>query len=165
MVFDALKLILFPGLMAYAASSDLLTMTIPNRISIALCAGFLVLALASGMDGGATMMHIAAGLIVLGIAFFMFACGWIGGGDAKLAAATALWMGFPNLLEYLIYAGLFGGILTLVLLQFRMLPLPATAARQHWVLRLHSHDSGVPYGIALAASALIVYPHTVWMVT
>ena len=53
--------------------------------------------------------------------------GWIGGGDAKLAAATALWFGFDFLLDYLVYASLFGGVLTLVLIQFRRLPLPGAA--------------------------------------
>ena len=54
--------------------------------------------------------------------------GWIGGGDAKLAAATALWFGFDHLLDYLLYASLFGGALTLVLLQFRQWPLPSPLA-------------------------------------
>jgi prepilin peptidase CpaA len=149
--------------MAYAASSDLLTMKIPNRLSLALGGGFLLLALASGMGASAIMMHAAAGLTVLAVAFCFFACGWIGGGDAKLAAATALWLGFPYLAEYLVYAGLLGGALTLLMLQYRALPLPATVARQEWALRLHRRDGGVPYGIALAASALVVYPHTIWM--
>ena len=67
----------------------------------------------------------AAAALVLVVAFGFFTQGWIGGGDAKLAAATALWFGFDHLLDYLIYASLFGGVLTLLLLQFRMLPLPA----------------------------------------
>jgi prepilin peptidase CpaA len=32
-----------------------------------------------------------------------------------------------------------------------------------WVQRLHQKDGGVPYGIALAAAALVVYPDTIWM--
>jgi prepilin peptidase CpaA len=28
---------------------------------------------------------------------------------------------------------------------------------------LHEPNGGVPYGIALAAAALIVYPNTMWM--
>ena len=56
-----------------------------------------------------------------------------------------------------------GGALTLLLIQFRMLALPQTLARQQWLARLHSKDSGVPYGIALAAAALLVYPDTAWM--
>jgi prepilin peptidase CpaA len=99
----------------------------------------------------------------LAVAFGCFSQGWIGGGDAKLAAATALWFGFDHLLDYLIYASLFGGILTLVLIQFRRLPLPAFMERQPWVMRLHEAGGGVPYGIALAAAALMVYPKTDWM--
>ena len=86
-----------------------------------------------------------------------------GGGDAKLAAATALWLGFDHLLPYLVYASLFGGALTLLLIQFRLAPLPGWLARQEWVQRLHRKDGGVPYGIALAAAALAVYPETQWM--
>jgi prepilin peptidase CpaA len=101
--------------------------------------------------------------LVFVVTFIFFAAGWIGGGDAKLAAATALWLGFDHLLTYLIYASLFGGALTLLLIQFRRAPLPAVLARQPWVQRLHDRDSGVPYGIALAAAALAVYPQTPWM--
>jgi prepilin peptidase CpaA len=53
--------------------------------------------------------------------------------------------------------------LTLLLLQFRFLPLPPILARHEWVERLHRKNSGVPYGIALAAAALAVYPETQWM--
>jgi prepilin peptidase CpaA len=60
---------------------------------------------------------------------------------------------------------LFGGALTLILIQFRMAPLPGVLARQEWVQRLHRKDGGVPYGIALAAAALAVYPQTQWMTT
>ena len=83
-----------------------------------------------------------------------FARGWIGGGDAKLAAATALWLGFDQLLNYLIFASLFGGVLTLAILRFRLMPLPALLANQEWAKRLHRMDTGIPYGIALALAAL-----------
>ena len=163
MVTDTIRMLLFPALMAFAASSDLLTMTISNRISLALAGGFCLLALASGMSFAALGSHFGAAALVLVIAFGCFSRGWIGGGDAKLAAATALWFGFDYLLDYLVYASLFGGALTLLLIQFRTLPLPAVLARQQWILRLHEKNAGVPYGIALAAAALAVYPETGWM--
>jgi prepilin peptidase CpaA len=163
MVADAVKLMLFPALMAYAASSDLLSMTISNRISLILIAGFFALAFVIGMNPTAVMMHIGAGALVLVVSFGLFARGWIGGGDAKLAAATALWLGFEHLMTYLLYASLLGGLLTLVLLQVRALPLPGLLTGQDWAERLHRKDTGVPYGIALAAAALIVYPDTIWM--
>jgi prepilin peptidase CpaA len=163
MVADAVRLMLFPALMAFAASSDLLTMTISNRVSLILVVGFFALAAGSGMNVMDILSHVGAGSIVLVVAFGFFTRGWIGGGDAKLAAATALWLGFDHLLPYLVYASLFGGALTLILLQFRLAPLPKMLARQEWVQRLHRKDGGVPYGIALAAAALAVYPQTQWM--
>jgi len=163
MITDAIRLLLFPALMAFAASSDLLTMTISNKLSIALAAGFLLLALVTGASLSIVAMHLGAAALVLTVGFVCFSFGWIGGGDAKLAAAIALWFGFDYLLVYLVYASLFGGALTVILIQFRLLPLPAMLARQQWILRLHEKGAGVPYGIALAAAALAVYPQTGWM--
>ena len=138
-------------------------MTISNRVSLALAAGFLVLAVASGMAVPDILMHLAAGATVLVAAFACFAFGWIGGGDAKVAAAAALWFGFAHLLDYLLYASLFGGALTLLLLQFRQWPLPYALAGQTWLLKLHAKDSGIPYGIALAIGALVVYSDSEWI--
>jgi prepilin peptidase CpaA len=165
MVSDAIRLLVFPALMAFAASSDLLTMTISNKLSIALAAAFFVLAVTTGMPPAIVGMHLAAAALVLVVSFGFFTQGWIGGGDAKLAAATVLWFGFDHLLDYFIYASLFGGALTLLILQFRKLPLPAPLARQVWIQRLHEAEGGIPYGIALAAAALAIYPKTGWMPT
>ena len=163
MLADAVRLMLFPALMAFAASSDLLTMTISNRVSIVLVGGFFAMALVVGMNPAVVMTHIGAAGLVLVVAFVLFAAGWIGGGDAKLAAATALWFGFDHLVVYLLYASLFGGLLTLALIKLRAYPLPGLLLGQQWAERLHRRDSSVPYGIALAAAALVVYPDTVWM--
>ncbi|HTV27312.1 MAG TPA: peptidase, partial [Xanthobacteraceae bacterium] len=54
-------------------------------------------------------------------------------------------------------------VLTLLLIQFRMLPLPHVLVGRDWIERLHRRGGGIPYGIALAAAALLVYPHTEWM--
>lgn len=163
MILDLARLLLFPALIAFAGASDLFTMTISNRVSILLVAGFFVMAAASGMPLPAIAAHAGAGLAVLAAAFACFAMGWVGGGDAKVATATALWFGFDHLLDYLLYASLFGGALTLMLLQFRQWPLPAVLGSQSWLQRLHDRDSGIPYGIALALGALMIYPETAWM--
>ena len=104
MLTDVIRLLLFPALMAFAASSDLLTMTISNRLSLALAGGFFLLTVITGMSLTVIGMHLAAATLVLVVCFGFFSMGWIGGGDAKLAAATALWFGFDFLLVYLIYA-------------------------------------------------------------
>src|ERR1700731_4312885 len=137
MILDIARLLLFPALMAFAAASDLFTMTISNRVSLALMAGFLALALLSGMGLYDILLHLGAG--------------------------AALWFGFGHLMNYLVYASLFGGVLTLLLLQFRQWPLPYALAGQTWLLKLHAKESGIPYGIALAVGALVVYPETEWI--
>jgi prepilin peptidase CpaA len=163
MLTEAIRLLLFPALMAFAASSDLFTMTISNRITLILVGGFFALALWIGMSPNDVLWHMGAAIAVLAVGFVFFARGWIGGGDAKLAASTALWVGFDHLMAYLLYASIFGGLLTLALIYFRLMPLPQALADKEWLKRLHRLDGGVPYGIALAAAALVIYPDTALM--
>jgi prepilin peptidase CpaA len=42
----------------------------------------------------------------------------------------------------------------------RSLPLPAFALGWTWLTRLHDRANGVPYGVALAGAALMIYPTT-----
>ena len=156
----AALLAIFPALMAYAAASDLLTMKIPNRVSIALVGCFPVAAVACGLTPTAIALHAAAGAAVLVVTFGLFALGWVGGGDAKLAAATALWLGLEWAPAYLINSAIWGGVLTLAMLLLRACPLPQAAMARPWVARLHDRRTGIPYGIALAAGGLLVFPHT-----
>lgn len=153
-------LMLFPLLMAFAAASDLITMTIPNRVSLALIAIFFVVAFAAGLSPAEIGWHCLSGAMVLVVTFGLFALGVIGGGDAKLAASTALWMGFSHLLDYVLISALLGGGLTLLMLTLRNYPWPGLVARFPWIARLYRLDKGVPYGIALGFAGLAVYPST-----
>jgi len=163
MLIEVIRLTLFPAMMAFAASSDLFTMTIANRVSLMLLGGFVLLALLTGMSAHDMLVHAGAAAAVLVVAFLCFIRGWIGGGDAKLAATTVLWLGVGHLADYLVYASLLGGALTLLLIQYRALPMPKILLGREWAERLHRPDCGVPYGIALAVAALVVYPQTEWM--
>jgi prepilin peptidase CpaA len=156
-------LVFFPALMALSASMDLLTYTIPNRICIALALGYVILAALLGVPAVGILHNISCGLAILVITFAMFNFGLIGGGDAKLAAATAAWLGWAAIFDYGFAAALFGGVLTLILLGARMVPLPAALARIGWLARLHNASAGVPYGIALAAAGLMQFPNSsIW---
>ena len=157
-VATALLLVVFPFLMAYAAASDLFTMTIPNRVSLALVAAFGALAATGAFTWGDLLVHLGVGMAVLALTFAMFAAGWIGGGDAKLAAATALWLGIEGLSDYLVLASIGGGALTLAILAARGQVLPRFAHGWAWAQRLHDQKTGIPYGIALAAAALVALP-------
>jgi len=153
----------FPFAMAYAAASDLVSMTISNRLCLLLVAAFGLCVTLLGLPLQDIGWHLAAGFTVLVGAFGLFAGGWIGGGDAKLAAATALWFGFDQLMPYLLLSSAGGGLLTLLILRLRTYPLPVFATHWAWARRLHAAKEGVPYGIALAFAALILLPETaIW---
>ncbi len=160
MIAEVLVLFALPILLAAAAGWDLASFTIPNFINIAVIAVFPLFALAAGLSLETVGLHLLAGFAGLAIGFLFFALGYIGGGDAKLFAGVALWLGFADLMPYALLASVFGGFLTLALLMVRQWPLPAMLARQPWILNLHDAKSGVPYGVALAAGAFILLPHS-----
>jgi prepilin peptidase CpaA len=163
-MLEAATFLFFPALMVFAAISDLLTMTISNRISIALAIMFIVLAIACGLSVTEILWHLASGALMLMLAFGLFAAGWIGGGDAKLAAATAIWLGFDHLGDYALSASALGGLLTLIIIWLRTWPLPGILLARQWATRLHEPGTGIPYGIALASAGLILYPETaIWL--
>jgi prepilin peptidase CpaA len=158
-MFEYVVLLTFPALLAFGGAYDLLTMTIPNRVSIALVVLFFVTAIVVGLPAQAMLLHIATGMAVLIAGIALFAVGGFGGGDAKLLAGAALWIGFDHLLPFIVYTTLFGGVLALSILYFRRLPLTGILAPD-WATRLHGRDSGIPYGIAIASAALTVFPKT-----
>lgn len=167
-MIEAAIFVIFPFAMAFAAVSDMLSMTIANRVSVILAATFLVLAPLTGMDWTTFGWHIAAGMTVLCVTFSLFALGTMGGGDAKLMAATSLWMGFGMpLLEYLTIAALLGGMLTVAILLYRKSPLSIFTGRNMFLRHFADPDVGIPYGVALGVGGLLTYPQTplvVWAV-
>jgi prepilin peptidase CpaA len=163
MIIELLIITIFPAAMALAAATDLFSMTVPNWISLVLVVTFAVLAPLVGLGWSDIGLHVALAAAALVVTFAMFSFGWIGGGDAKLFAATCLWLGPEQMLLYAIYSAMIGGVLTLLILGLRSVPLPAMLSSQGWLVRLHSPKEGVPYGIALAAAGLLVYPDTPFM--
>src|SRR5260370_30735921 len=103
---EAIKLTLFPVMMALAASSDLFTMTIANRVSLILVGGFGLLAVLTGTGASDLLSHAAAAASVLVVVFIFFTRGWIGGGDPKLAAAPVLWLRFAHRSSFLFHSSL-----------------------------------------------------------
>jgi prepilin peptidase CpaA len=162
-VYELAIFTVFPAAVIFAASMDLVSMTIPNRISLFMIAAFLCLAPFAGMSWGQFGGHLAAGAIVLAVTVAMFFARLMGGGDAKLLAAIALWVGMDHVAVYVLMAAVCGGLLALALIFFRSLPLPLVMAREAWIGRLYQPKGDIPYGIALSAAALWIYPQTIWM--
>lgn len=160
MAAELFILVVFPLLLALAAGWDLASFTIPNSLSLALIAAFAAFAVVTHMALPAIGMHLVAGFVGLVVGFTLFALGYIGGGDAKLFASTALWLGLSDLASYALIATVMGGALALLLMGARSLPLPLFMSREAWLVRLHDAKSGIPYGVALAAGALLILPQT-----
>ncbi|MGB8817488.1 MAG: prepilin peptidase [Rhizobiaceae bacterium] len=158
-------LVVFPFAMSYAAMSDMMSMTIANRISILLVGAFLVIAPLTGMPLIQIGWHVAALAIVLSVCFALFAAGAMGGGDAKLMASTALWFGLDmNLISYLLVASALGGVLTLAILRFRSSNVTVYAGKVDFLLRIADPKEKIPYGIALGIAGLLIYPETPLMI-
>ncbi|MBB3612792.1 prepilin peptidase [Rhizobium sp. BK602] len=157
-MLEAVTLLIFPLCLSVAAISDLLTMTIPNRISLILAGAFIVLAPLVGLTLPDIGMHLAGAALVFCVCFALFALNVMGGGDAKLLAASALWFGFDaSLLVFLVYVAFLGGVVTIAILMIRSqsntimamgLPLPNSLliARK------------IPYGIAIAIGGFLAFP-------
>jgi prepilin peptidase CpaA len=155
---QAIIFVVFPLCLAVAACSDFLTMLIPNRVSAILLGAFIVVAPLAGLGLTEVAMHLAAGLLVFSICFALFALNVMGGGDAKLLTASAVWFGMSfSLIEYLVYVSFFGGLLTFAILSLRAntnlilasgLPVPDHLLKA----------KKVPYGIAIGIGAFLAYP-------
>jgi len=148
------------GLLALAACWDIASFTIPNFIPVALIAAFVVFALVARLSFPVVGGHLLIGLLGLAAGFVLFSFRFIGGGDAKLFAATLLWFGSRDALDYTLIAALFGGGLTLAIISLRMMPLPVFLSQQRWIVRLHDQSAGIPYGVALALGAFSILPYT-----
>lgn len=159
-----LLLFLFPLLVTLGAFSDALIMKVPNRLSLALAGSFFALVPIAGLDWVTIVVHCTAGLTVLAAMFVMFAVGSIGGGDAKFAAAIALWLGWSHMAAFVLAAVIFAGVLALAVLAVRRTVGPALVDRQPTQLPwIDDPNFGMPAGVALAAAALLVYPQSAWM--
>ena len=161
-MLEILVLGIFPGLVILAATTDMFTMTIPNKLCLALIATFFVAAPAAGMSLDMVGWHVVAALVALGLTFILFASGVYGGGDAKLTAAIVLWLGPSLAIEFALWAALFGGLLTTSLVLLRSFPYITASFYSPWAARLLSSEIGVPYGIALSSAAMLVFANSPW---
>lgn len=159
-MLDYPVLLLFPAALAYAAVMDILTMTIPNRISIALLAAFPLAAFLAGLSMHAALMHLAAFAVVLLFCMALFAFNLLGGGDGKLLASVALWVGFDQLLPFMALVALAGGVVAIFFAAARRIPAGAVNMPE-WAARLHDSKNGIPYGLAISAGGFLIYPKTV----
>lgn len=157
-----LVMTVLPVLLIAATFTDLFSYTIPNRISVAVIVLMLPMAWLVGMSLDTLWTHVATALVVLALGYGLFRIGAMGGGDAKLLAGAALWLGPMMTPMFLAYVSIFGGLFTLILMRARSLPMPARLEGVAWIARLHSRQSGIPYCVAIGPVALYQYQQSPW---
>jgi len=158
-VLQILLLSVFPAMVIVGGLKDVTSYTIPNWVSLVLIGGFFPAALALGLPLQVIGVSAAVGVAALFLAMGMFAMNWIGGGDAKMFAAAALWLGWPAAPMFLIVTALAGGALAVSLLMLRSVWLrPFMARGPAWMGRLATPDENTPYGVAIAIGALAAFP-------
>lgn len=164
-MYAAIIFVIPPICFVMAALTDFLEMTIPNRIPVILLSAFFLVAPFSGLTLGEFGWHVAAAGLVFAACFGLFALNVMGGGDAKLLSAAAIWFGFNHsLFEFLAYTGYLGGVLTIMVMLVRAnwakfatlgVKLPKTLMVAN----------KIPYAIAIGAAGLIAYPQSPLMIS
>jgi prepilin peptidase CpaA len=142
----------------YAIVSDFRNLLIPNWITIVLTSTFLAFA-ATHLDPGAILVHVAVmgGVFLVFLVFFIV--GWVAGGDVKLMAAIALWMGLEHVFDFVLVTWLLGSLLALALLQIRKYGFLASGVLGGtWLFQRVStlaENRQCPYGVAIGIAALL----------
>lgn len=153
-VTTTLPILGLTGCVLAAARSDAHELRIPNALSAAILALFGVYAaVALTPQAAAVALGLAASTLLLG--FIAYRRGLMGGGDAKLLAACMAWAGPAYALEFLAVTAIAGGVIALALVS----PLTARAAvamQRNWPARAVGAKASMPYGVAIAAGALVV---------
>jgi prepilin peptidase CpaA len=137
------------GLFGAAAVTDLAHRRIPNKLSAGLfLLGLLRVgaALADGSGVGAALIDLAATALVFALGALAFHLGALGGGDVKLLAAGALWLGTGELGAYLVITVLAGGLLALAFLAWQLATRSGKATA----------GPSLPYAVAIAAGGILV---------
>jgi len=152
----ALAAYVFP--LVLAGLSDLCSLRIPNWLTATLAAAFPVVALLLGGEVD-WLSHVAAGAAVFAGAAALFALRLMGGGDVKLLAAVALWIGLGRLLPFLAITALIGGVLALAVVLLRLPVVHVLLCRlAPRVAALAERKMAVPYGVPIAIAGLLMIP-------
>lgn len=162
-MIEFLSITVFPLLMIIAGAGDALSMRIPNWLTLLIAILFFPMALLTGMAWGDIGVHIVTGVGMFIAGFVIFALGLFGGGDAKLLAAAGLWLGWPDLMPFLVMTAFAGGLLALCVGIWALMNQASEIKDGTLFRRLGSIKPNVPYGYAFAIGAILAFPESWWM--
>ena len=166
-MLHSVSLYMLPTLMIVAALTDVSSYRIPNWLTGLIAALFFPMALFTQMPLHEFGWHLAAGALLFVVGYVLFALGLFGGGDSKLMAAAGLWFGTAQTVPFLILTGLAGGILALTVAGWSVFMgfwhYYGTAEGSALDRQLKKVRPKLPYGVALAAGAILAFPQSWWM--
>lgn len=137
------------ALVVAAGIQDFLRLKISNAFPVSVFVAAVVAMILRGWSIDVWENFAVFGLL-LGLGTLLFAGGHMGGGDVKLFAAVGLWTDFERALVLIPAVLMTGGVLALLLLSRRLIPLPSNGAGHP------RKNKKVPYGVAIAIGTLIV---------
>ena len=129
-----------------AAVEDAGRYRISNITSLVVLAGAICSAIIEG-SSWALWQNGAVFVAVLLLGTAAFAARWLGGGDVKLFAATALWFDIRSAVWFIAFVFIAGGVVAIAYLLSRPL-----RRRHDGKIR----GTRVPYGLAIALGALAI---------
>ena len=145
----------FGALLVAASCCDVLRLRIPNMIPLALVALF-ALQLLIGRGVAAPLDHLLAMGLALAVLLPLFALNMLGGGDVKLLAAVALWLGMGKLAALMILVGIVGGVFALLWLAMRWLIRTGLGGRT-LPPSLQAH-APLPFALPITIVAALLFP-------
>jgi len=151
MLFHLILTLFMVAVMFY----DALKYIIPNAVVGMLALLYVVFAfITPDLDwlGG-----IYAMLALLVVGYAIFAVGIAGAGDGKFLAVCGLWCGWNmEVVQFIIYMSIIGGLMSLVLIIGRPLGfwIVGRFGGSKRIPRIMEKDAPIPYGIAIAGSFL-----------
>lgn len=160
MIIPLIFLSAFPAALLIAAMNDLYEFKIPNWVSAVLFCSYFAAGLGLGASPSMLLEGFLFGCGALVLGFALFAGKVLGGGDAKLLAACAPWIGPSALAPFLLNTAVAGGAFAVALVLFRKAPPFPVYAQAPWLLRLHQRPKDIPYAVAIAAGGLLSFSQT-----
>jgi len=139
-------------LLIVAAIQDAWRLRISDWISGLIAIGaFVALAIDGPVSG--LWQNLLLFAAVLAVGTFMFGRGWMGGGDIKLLAASALWFDLSDGWKLLVAIAITGGIEALLVIILRRMPW---SGRLRGGVLLLRRGGPIPYGFAIALGVALM---------
>jgi len=141
----------FAILLVAAAVEDAVRLRISNITVGLVLLGAIVTAFVLGIEPR-MWQNLALLVAALLVGTPLFGRGILGGGDVKLLAATFAWFNLSAAPTVLMAVALSGGVLALLVIALRSFNWSDKTRQRAVVLQ---RRGGIPYGVAIAAGALI----------